>query len=174
MITGSQKKTMKALIVAVDEDAGIGRQGDIPWYFAEDMKYFSRITRGATCIMGRKTYEDIFDKVGNKERLLPKRESIVITSLPQEEVYGAIAVKSFEESLRAVSEGSDVFFIGGGSIYRACLEYIDAAYITEIPGTHDCDVTIQDVINYALENFVLTEETQTETGLNFTKYHRPQ
>ena len=171
MITGNLKMT-KALIVAVDEDAGIGRHGDIPWYFAEDMKYFSKTTRGTTCIMGRKTYEDIFDKIGNKEQLLPKRQSIVITSLPQEEVYGAIAVKSFEEALRAVSAGSDVFFTGGGSIYRDCLEYIDAAYITEIPGTHDCDVIISEVVAYIHDKFELTNENQTDNGLNFTQYRR--
>lgn len=172
MIIGVRTMTMKALIVAVDEDAGIGRGGDIPWYFAEDMKFFAKTTRGATCIMGRKTYEDILDKVGNKEQLLPKRQSIVITSLPQEEVYGAIAVKSFDEALKAVTEGSDVFFTGGESIYNECLPYIDTALVTEIPGTHECDVLIPEVITYLLEKFAMTEDTTTNGGLNFTKYER--
>ena len=164
---------MKALIVAIDEDGGIGKDGDIPWHYKKDMQYFSKTTRGATCIMGRKTYLDIFNSIGNKERLLPKRESIVITSLQQEEVHGAIAVKSFEEALSAVSEESDVFFIGGESIYNNCLEFIDRMYITEIPDTHDCDVNVPSVIEYMEEYFELIYTTpDDETGISFVVYDR--
>ena len=164
-------KIMKAMIVAVDEECGIGRHGDIPWYYAEDMKFFSKTTRGGICIMGRKTYEDILDKVGNKEQLLPKRTSIVITSLPQTEVHGALAVKSFNEAM-ALAEpmGGDIFFTGGASIYRECLDFVDTVFITEIPGTHDCDVSISEVISEVMARYSLEEENQTETGLNFTKY----
>lgn len=163
---------MKALIVAVDQERGIGKGGDIPWFFSEDMKFFSKTTRGSTCIMGRKTYQDILDKVGNKEQLLPKRDSIVITSLPQSEVHGAIAVKSFQEALEAVSEGSDVFFTGGQSIYNDCLQYIDTAYVTYIPGTHECDVKVTGLINEIEASFSREVLNTNEFGLIFTKYSR--
>ena len=175
MITGSQNKTMKALIVAVDEDYGIGRDGDIPWYYAEDMKFFSKTTRGGVCIMGRKTYEDILDKVGNKERLLPKRESIVITSLPQDEVHGALVAKSFEEALEMADDlakmtGGDIFFTGGESIYKGCLPFIDTALVTYIPGKHDCDVVISEVVEHIQTQLQLSDINETESGLKFYKY----
>ena len=168
---------MRALIVAVDEESGIGKQGDIPWYFTEDMKYFSQTTRGGICIMGRKTYQDIINKMGvdkvrERNMLLPKRVCIVITSLPQEQVHGATAVNGFQEALGAVPEGYDLFFTGGASIYRDCLPFIDTALITKVPGTHDCDVTIPEVVNHVTNNFALVEETKSESGLVFTKYNR--
>ena len=171
---------MKALIVAVDEEWGIGRHGDIPWYYAEDMKFFSQTTRGGICIMGRKTYEDILDKVGNKDQLLPKRTSIVITSLPANEVHGALAVKSFEDALKlaesiSLFEGDEpepIFFTGGESIYKGCLPYIDTALVTYIPGTHDCDVIISEVVEHIQGTMELVDSNVTESGLKFNKYQQ--
>ena len=63
------------MIVAIDEKNGIGKKGTIPWYIPEDLKYFSRLTKGNgnnAVIMGRKTYESI-------GKALPKRKNLVLT-----------------------------------------------------------------------------------------------
>lgn len=43
------------LIVAVDQNWGIGKDGTMPWHISADMKYFREKTQGKTVLMGRKT-----------------------------------------------------------------------------------------------------------------------
>lgn len=121
------------LIVAVDKNNGIGKQGKLPWHVPEDLKYFKRQTLGATVIMGRVTY----DSIGS---LLPKRENIVISR------HGRIAsrvptVTSLAQAFeRAKINGtSRVFVIGGKQIYEQALPLCNTIMMTRIPGDHDCD-----------------------------------
>lgn len=46
---------MIAAIVAVDENWGIGRNGDLLINIPEDKKFFKERTNGSIVIMGRKT-----------------------------------------------------------------------------------------------------------------------
>ena len=47
------------IIVAVDKNYGIGRDGGLLFSIPEDMAYFRSMTRGNTVIMGRKTLESL-------------------------------------------------------------------------------------------------------------------
>ena len=47
------------IIVAVDKNYGIGRDGGLLFSIPEDMAYFRSMTRGKTVIMGRKTLESL-------------------------------------------------------------------------------------------------------------------
>ena len=63
------------IIVAIcKENRGIGLNNKLPWNYPEDLKYFSRITKGNgnnAIIMGRNTFESI-------GKTLPKRTNIKI------------------------------------------------------------------------------------------------
>lgn len=161
---------MKILIVAIDEENGIGKNGIIPWHYKEDMMFFSKMTKDCSCIMGRKTYEDIFNKIGNKKQLLPNRESFVVSRNPDFKPYGATPVKSVQEGLDKASR-INIFVMGGESIYKESLQYMDAAYVTHIPGKYDCDVNIAEVIKVIEREFEPSVEFGSE-GLAFYKYHR--
>ena len=121
------------LIVAVDKNNGIGKQGKLPWHVPEDLKYFKRETLGATVIMGRVTY----DSIGS---LLPKRENIVISR------HGRIAARvptvaslaqAFERA--KINGTSKVFVIGGKQIYKQALPFCNTIMLTRIPGDYGCD-----------------------------------
>lgn len=150
-----------SLIVAVDQDGGIGKDGRLPWNFKQDLKFFSKTTRGKVCIMGRSTYNDVFKSIGNKEQLLPKRESIVISRDPMFTPYGAEAALSVPDALltAAAMDDKDIVFIGGKSIYTAACNIIDTAYITRIPGSYECDVFFQyiEFLNQFFDKEVLEE-----------------
>jgi dihydrofolate reductase len=47
------------LIVAMDNERGIGKNNDLMWHLPEDMKFFKDKTFGHPVIMGRKNYESI-------------------------------------------------------------------------------------------------------------------
>ena len=47
------------LIAAVGQSMGIGIDGRLPWHVPEELKLFSKITKGKTLVMGRKTVETL-------------------------------------------------------------------------------------------------------------------
>ena len=63
-----------AIIVIVDENNGIGKDGDLLCHLPNDLKHFKKLTTGHIIIMGRKTYESL------PNGALPNRINIVITS----------------------------------------------------------------------------------------------
>jgi dihydrofolate reductase len=119
-----------ALIAAVaGEKLVIGRQGDLPWHFSEDLKYFKEKTLGHPVLMGRKTYQSILKRLGKP---LPGRRNIVLTR-DQNFHDGRIEIL---HDLAAVPKlvGKDewLFVIGGEAIYRATIGMADALYLTYI------------------------------------------
>ena len=61
------------LIVAVGQNGVIGKDGDLPWRFPEDLKHFKRTTSGHAVIMGRKTWESIGRPLPKRPRRAPTR-----------------------------------------------------------------------------------------------------
>ncbi len=67
-----------AMIVAMDEDGCIGKQGDLPWRLKSDMTRFKTLTEADgynAVIMGRKTWDSLPDSF----RPLPERVNIVMS-----------------------------------------------------------------------------------------------
>lgn len=128
------------LIVAVArENNGIGKDNDLLWHLPGDMKFFRSQTTGYPVITGRKNYESIPDKF----RPLPNRENIVITR--QDITYnGADVCSSIESALeKAQSYNKEkVFIIGGGQIYKQCLDQnlADKLIITWVDAQLEADV----------------------------------
>lgn len=80
--------------------------------------------------MGRKTFESLPDGV------LPNRLNIIISSNHDYKVPGGIVCSDmFEALLHGKNIGSDIFIIGGGSIYKQSILYLrpgDKIYLTQI------------------------------------------
>ena len=62
-----------AIIVAIDENNGIGKDNDQLAYISADLKRFKALTTGHTILMGRKTFEAL------PKGALPNRRNVVIT-----------------------------------------------------------------------------------------------
>ena len=113
------------IIVCIDKNNGIGKDGGLLFRIPEDMAYFRRMTVNKTVIMGRKTLESL-----PGGRPLENRRNIVLTRNRDRVPDGADAVSSIDELKRAI--GSDkAFVIGGESIYAMLLDYCERAYVTE-------------------------------------------
>ena len=131
--------TIISLIVAAANNNCIGINNTMPWYIPEDFKHFKNITMGKPCIMGRKTYESILEKLGKP---LPGRTSIVISRSGYSHV-GAISATSLEDALNiAAKEKSDeVIIIGGAQIYKQAIEknLANKIYLTRVHQSPDGD-----------------------------------
>ncbi len=113
-----------AAIVAHDPNLVIGKDGDLPWHYSDDLKYFKRVTMGHPLIMGRVVFEEL------GENPLPGRENIVLS---RSRSYDHVPTfSSFDEALEYVKDEELVFLIGGGEIYRQFLGQCDKLFVTEI------------------------------------------
>ncbi len=120
-----------AAIVAHDPNLVIGKDGDLPWHYSEDLKYFKRTTMGHPLIMGRVVFEELG---GNP---LPGRENIVLS---RSKKYDRVPTfSSFDKALEYVKDEEMVFLIGGGEIYRQFLDRCDKLFVTEIHQEYEGD-----------------------------------
>ncbi len=117
-----------AIIVAVGENLGIGKDNRMPWHLPDDLQNFKKITKGHPIVMGRKTFESL-------GRPLPKRTNIVITKNENFNIDGVVVANSIEcaiEKAKASPGGGEIFIIGGQTIYEQSLELADRLYVTEV------------------------------------------
>lgn len=149
------------LIVAVDQNWGIGKDGTMPWHISADLQYFKEKTLGKTVLMGRKTLLSF-----PNQKPLPGRRNLVLSHDGSYHVEGAEVINSMEK-LAAYSGDGNVFVIGGGSLYEVLLPYCSYAYVTKIEAGYDCDTFFPNLDN--MENWSLIEcgEQLEENGVSF-------
>ena len=70
---------MLTLVVAVDKNFGIGKNGKMPWHIPEEFKHFKAYTLGKPLIMGDVTFENLPTK-------LEGRRIIVVSNNPEYQV----------------------------------------------------------------------------------------
>ncbi|NHC15502.1 dihydrofolate reductase [Motilibacter deserti] len=114
---------MIGLVWAQAANGVIGRDGALPWHLPEDLAHFKALTTGRTVVMGRATWESLPERF----RPLPSRRNVVLSRTARE-LPGAEVVPSVEDAVR----DGDVWVIGGGSVYAACLPFADRAVVTEL------------------------------------------
>ncbi|MCU0549729.1 MAG: dihydrofolate reductase [Leptolyngbya sp. Prado105] len=121
------------LIAAIAQTNGvIGDRGKLPWSIPEDLKRFRQLTLHHTVIMGRKTWE--FDL---QKRPLPQRRNIIISS-QKCQADGVEFVRSLSQAFD--SADPKLFVIGGASIYRQALDFVDRMELTIVEGDYSGDV----------------------------------
>jgi len=131
-----------AIVVAIEQNNGIGNNNKLVWNIPEDMKYFAKITKNSIVVMGRNTYFSIPEK----HRPLKNRYNIVLTTQPE-------AYKHLENNHLEFCQDDDVvnilnrletqytqcFIIGGEQIYNQFFNVASKLYITRIDKSYDCD-----------------------------------
>lgn len=124
----------KIIIAAMDEEKTIGKKGEIPWHYPEDLKHFKDKTTGHSVLMGRKTYLSLPEGF----RPLPDRENIVLTRSNPSLDGGVKIVNSLDEAYES-AENEKLFIAGGASVYEQTLNDADKMILTRVPGNHDGD-----------------------------------
>lgn len=132
---------MIALVVAFSKNRVIGKNNDLPWYLPADLKHFKDITTGKTVVMGRKTFDSIFDRLGKP---LPNRRNIVLTRDKSLKINGADVYTSFETLLKE-AEKEDLYIIGGAELFKMALPKADIIYATEVEADIDGDVSFPEL-----------------------------
>lgn len=142
----------KSIICAMDQNNGIGKDNDLVW--KGDLKHFKETTTDSVIIMGRNTFESL------KSNCLPNRLNIVISTTEPKSIlqtsYFEDNMLQFDKPLffndvfsaleflnnihsKSNTSFSDVYFIGGSSLYESVFNIVDELLITKIHNTFDCD-----------------------------------
>lgn len=184
----------KCIIAAVADNGAIGKDNDLLWHIAEDMKYFRRTTTGNPVVMGFRTFLSI-------GRPLPKRVNIVISTRPWsdvpegvkvagslEEAYSlaekAVVAKANDAVIYAETSGKEgvtsvggdrgtdpgrIFIMGGGETYRRALPTVDKLYITHVHTAIEDADTFFPVIDPVIweEESATPVATDPETGYTY-------
>ncbi|WP_373539865.1 dihydrofolate reductase [Chamaesiphon sp.] len=137
----------KILIAAIDQDGGIGKDGYMPWHYPADLKLFMNLTMGNTIVMGRKTFDGMFDR---SKAPLKGRQNIVVTSAAAEyrdrfaDKYPASEL-NFTTDINCedveLATDTKIFYCGGANLYQQVLNLIDLdiIYLSRLEGSYDCD-----------------------------------
>lgn len=124
-----------SLIVALDEQRGIGVDGHLPWHLSADLQRFKSLTMGHHLIMGRKTYESI-------GRPLPGRTTIIVSRNPSYQPEGCMVARSLETAIEFArfDQEDEVFVIGGGDLFDQAIDMADRIYLTQVHASLEADV----------------------------------
>jgi len=184
------------LVVAVDDEWGIGKDGDLPWYHSEDLKNFARITKAApegkqnAVIVGRTTYLSL------PKRPLPKRVNFLMTNQSREKLVAKLSeegeykdrikryakhkmyvVNRLDQINNLVPNLHTAFVIGGAQIYAHCIKNhaddIAAVHLTTVPGKHGCDTFIPELEDFLNAQKLIAVSGQGYGDFRYEEFRRP-
>lgn len=161
------------IIVAADKNWAIGKDNKLLVSIPADMKMFRQETTGKVVVMGRKTLESFPGGQPLKNRI-----NIVLTRNSGYRVKGAQVVHTVEELLKEVEKypSSEVYCIGGDSVYKQLLPYCDTAHVTRIDFAYEADSFFPNLDE--LTEWKVTAESEEQTYFDleyqFVKYEKKQ
>ena len=147
------------LIVAVDQNWAIGKDGEQLLYLSQDLKRFKALTLGHAVILGRRTLSTF-----PGGRPLKGRRNLILSTTPDFAPEGGEVYPSLDALLAAAP--ADAFVIGGAQVYRLLLPACRRLYVTQIDADGGADVFFPEP---APELWRITEQSpwQEEQGLRY-------
>lgn len=147
-----------SIICCIASNRGIGKDNKLLFDIPADLQHFKKITLGHPVIMGYNTYKSI-------GRPLPGRLNIILS--PDDNKFeGCSAVKSIEEAieLAARSDRDEIFFIGGGMVYKSAINLADKLYLTIVDAAPEADTFFPE---YSEFTKIVSEEKEETSGYKY-------
>lgn len=114
-------------IWAQDEEGVIGKDNRLPWYLPAELQHFKETTLNHAILMGRVTFD------GMGRRLLPQRDTLILTRNADEKMDGVNIFNNIESVLNWYqSQDKNLYVIGGKQIFQAFEPYLDEVIVTQI------------------------------------------
>ena len=158
---------MISLIVALDENRGIGNDNQLLCHLPADLNYFKQTTMGKPIIMGRRTHLSI-------GKPLPGRLNIVLSQqgLSYE---GVTMAESLEQALALADGAPEVMIIGGGQLFAQALPFAQRIYMTRIHAKCQADVffpKLDEHVWQCVEAINRPKDEKNTYDLTFCRYER--
>jgi dihydrofolate reductase len=149
------------IVVAVATNGVIGREQQLPWRLRTDLQRFKKITMGHALIMGRKTLESI-------GRLLPGRETIVLTRNSSFRMPGVSVANSLEQALDMPQPSCHPFVVGGSEVFEQALPLVNRILLTRVLADVDGDTFFHacETSKLRAKGWRITQEEYISAGEN--------
>ncbi len=117
-------------IVAIAKNFAVGKEGNLPWHYSADLKFFKQTTLNHAVVMGFNTWKSI-------GKPLPKRLNIVLSRLNTLENQPEVLLLRSVEEVTALSKylNCDLYIIGGAKTYKNFADWIEKWIVTEVPAS---------------------------------------
>ncbi|MBQ7250685.1 MAG: dihydrofolate reductase [Bacilli bacterium] len=151
-------------ILNCDKNFGIGKKGGLLFRLPKDMKVFRETTSGHTVAMGEATLLSF-----PNQKPLPNRINIVLSADYSHEYENTIPAHTMEEFKRLIYEAKkagDVYVIGGASIYRQMLPYVDEVSLNKVDADGEAEVFFENLD--AHPDFELVSENEPVEDNGYT------
>lgn len=182
------------IIAAVDELGGFSKNGQIPWHYPADLRWFKQQTENGVCLMGKTTYYDLLRRakerqsrklnIGNEPQnvnentnleLLPNRRCFVVSNTlatQPDSVVGATPLRNIWDIEKHVDENTKIFLIGGERIFKEGIAFANTILLTVINKDYECDLFFPTkyLLNYFVEQHIY--KLDNEPDLRFTVWRR--
>ena len=155
---------MIVTILCVDNKWGIGKKNGLLFSLPKDMKFFRETTLNHVVAMGENT---LLSFPGSKP--LKNRHHIVLSQDETHNYEGVENVHTFNDFLKLIKEHSlkeDVYIIGGASIYRQTLPYVDKVLLTKVDADGDAELFFNNLDDEPNFELVSESEVMEDNGYN--------
>ena len=149
-------------ILNCDKKYGIGKRNGLLFRLPADMAFFKASTTGHVVAMGENTLLSF-----PKQKPLPNRINIVLSQDPTHEYENVVNVHTFEDFLKKIFDfckENDVFIIGGASIYRQMLPYVDEVWLNKVDEDGEAEVFFENLDERRDYELVETKEPVLDNG----------
>ena len=126
---------MIKLIMAMDKNRLIDKQGKLPWHIKADLQHYKETTLNHTVLMGQVTFDHM-------PRLLPNRKYWILTDSKEfiESHPELTCFTSIEDIVKAAKDYDDDLYVSGGaSVYRQMFKYADEVILSVIDAEYEGD-----------------------------------
>lgn len=128
-----------AAIAAMSENRAIGKDNKLLWKLPDDWANFHRVTRGKAFVMGRKSFQA-------EDALVSDYRNVVITtqealSLPE----NTQIANSPEAAIKLLKDESEIFILGGETIFKQMMPRINYLYLTIVHHTFEGDAFFPEI-----------------------------
>jgi len=142
------------IIAAIGQNRELGKNNDLIWRIADDLKRVKEITMGHPIIMGQNTFQSI-------GKPLPGRTNIVLTKDTSYCPDGCVMAHSLDEALEKAYalDNEEIFMFGGARVYHDTINLAQRLYLTLIQDTDkDADVFFPEYTEFT--HIITSEERQ--------------
>ncbi len=158
------------ILVACDNNMGIGNNGELLCHLKSDLKRFKSLTVNNIVIYGRKTLATF-----PGGRPLPNRHNIILSHSKEFVVPGASVAHDFDGLIAQVNflkreynlTEDNVFVIGGASVYEQLLPYTSEILLTSIDKHFPADSYFPDINKDKRWRIESSSPVQTDGDIKF-------
>jgi dihydrofolate reductase len=112
------------MIAAMSENHVIGMKNHLPWHLPDEWTNFKKVTHRKPFLMGRKSFEA-------PDALHSSYRNVILTSgIPDHKEPLTEYAKDISAALALLSDESEVFVLGGATVFREMLPLAQKLYLT--------------------------------------------